>query len=500
MGRFKSLLKKIFLFIFLIIVLIFLTSFGLSLFLKNTIKNTNGEYNITLKDAKVNILTQSITVNNIIINSRKKEKDSLNIETAQLYINGISLSDITNPQNINLSNIEINSPQITLYKGNDTTSGKTNTLKDLKSFMVKKLNIKNGEMTFFSAKGDTTWHMKKISLAYKDFSTDSSTITNRLPYTYSEQIAEIENIQFKMNEYQTLLAENISVNNSKATIQKLQINPQYTKQDFQTKITEEKDWIKLHVKKLIVNDINLNNKEILFDSKEVEIDSASLYVYRNKLLPDQTKYKPLYSKMLRELPFKINVDSIKIKNSSIVYEERINAEGKPGRLEFMEFNSLIKNINNKENSGLTELNIKTRFMNNAAFHVNWSFEVANTADYFNIQGKLLDFEAPLANKFITPNFNSKAKGVINALAFDIKGNDVIAHGKIEMNYEGLKFEIINKDKTKVNKFLSSVANLLVKKNEKIPKSKEIEVERNQQKSFFNYFWLCIEEGVMATIL
>src|SRR5690606_23495380 len=222
--------------------------------------------------------------------------------------------------------------------------------------------------------------------------------------------------------------------------------------------------------------------------------------YRNKLLPDQTKYKPLYSKMLRDLPFKINVDSIKIKNSSIVYEERINAEGKPGRLEFMEFNSLIKNVNNKDKSGLTELNIKTHIMVNATFHVNWRFEVANTADYFNIQGKLLDFNASLADKFITPNFNSKAKGVINSLDFDIKGNDITANGKIEMNYEGLKFEIINKDKTKVNKFLSSVANLFVKKNKKIPESKEIEVERDQQKSFFNYFWLCIEDGVMATIL
>ena len=496
----KSLTKKIFLFIFIAIIVILLINFGLSIFLTNKIKDLNGEYTISVKEAKVNIITQSITVNNLIINSRKKGKDSLHFDTTELYIKGVSLSDIRNPQTINLSSIKISSPHIKIYQG-DTTSGKNNkAMEDLKSFKVKDLKINNGKMTLFNADSDTTWHIKKINLAYKEFKTDSSLVTNRMPYTYNEQLIEVENMMFKMNEYQNIVLENLSLDNAKATIHNLQIVPQYNKHEFQGKITEEKDWIELDVKSLIVNKINLNNKEIVFDSEKIEIDSASLYVYRNKLMPDQTKYKPLYSKMLRELPFKLNVDSVNIKNSSIVYEERINADGKPGRLEFTKFNSLIKNINNNKNSGITDLNIKTRFMDNADFNVHWSFEVANTADYFNIRGRLLAFDASFADKFITPNFNSKAKGVINLLDFNIRGNDVKANGNIEMKYEGLKFEIINKDKTKVNKFLSSVANLFVKKNEKIPESKEIEVERDQQKSFFNYFWLCIEDGLMATIL
>ncbi len=497
---FKSFTKKIFLFIFIAIIVILLINFGLSLFLKNKIKNFNGEYTISHKEAKVNIITQSITVNNLIINSREKGKDSLHFDTAELYIKGVSLSDIRNPQSINLSRIKISSPHIKIYKGDTSSVNNHKAKSDLKSFNVKNLNINNGKITLFNANSDTIWHIKKINLKYKEFKSDSNTVKNRVPYTYTEQLVQVENMKFKMNEYQNILLENFSLDNARATIHNLQILPQYTKHEFQGKITEEKDWIKLDVKSLIVNKMNLNNKEIVFDSEEIQIDSASLYVYRNKLLPDQTKYKPLYSKMLRELPFKLNVDSVNIKNSSIVYEERINAEGKPGRLEFTQFNSLIKNVNNKENSGITDLNIKTRFMDNADFNVHWSFEVANTADYFNIEGRLLAFNASLADKFITPNFNSKANGVINSLDFDIKGNDVIANGNIEMKYEGLKFEIINKEKNKVNKFLSSVANLFVKKNEKIPESKEIEVERDQQKSFFNYFWLCIEDGVMATIL
>src|SRR5690606_18291145 len=178
MSRFKSLTKTIFIFIFIAVTLIFLINIGLSLYLKNKIKNIKGEYAISIKDAKVNVVTQSITVNNIIINSKKKEKDSLYFDTDELHISGISLSDIRNPKSINLSNIKISSPNIKIYKG-DTTSGNGNALKDLKSFNVKKINIKNGEITFFSAESDTTWHIKKINLAYKNFSVDSNSIKNR---------------------------------------------------------------------------------------------------------------------------------------------------------------------------------------------------------------------------------------------------------------------------------------------------------------------------------
>src|SRR5690606_2645104 len=125
-------------------------------------------------------------------------------------------------------------------------------------------------------KRDTTWHIEKVNLKYKDFRIDSNTIKNRLPYKYSEQIADLKNMQLKMNEYQKLFIKNLSLKNTKATIQNLQINPEYSKQEFQTKITKEKDWIKLNVKKLIINDINLNEKEIVFGSKHIAIDSASL--------------------------------------------------------------------------------------------------------------------------------------------------------------------------------------------------------------------------------
>src|SRR5690606_25620135 len=220
--------------------LVFLTNIGLSLLLKNKIENIDKEYTINIKEAKVNILTQSITVNNIVINSSKKEKDSLYLETAQLYINGISINDILNPQNIDLSNIEIKSPRIIIFKGEDTTSGNNNTLKKLKSFKVKEINIQNGEITYLNFKRDTTWHTEKVNLKYKDFRIDSNTIKNRLPYKYTEQIADLKNMQLKMNEYQKLFIKNLSLKNTKATIQNLQINPEYSKQEFQTKITKEK--------------------------------------------------------------------------------------------------------------------------------------------------------------------------------------------------------------------------------------------------------------------
>jgi len=46
-----------------------------------------------------------------------------------------------------------------------------------------------------------------------------------------------------------------------------------------------------------------------------------------------------------------------------------------------------------------------------------------------------------------------------------------------------------------------VANLVVKKDsEKFPESVDIEVERSKDRSFFNFYWKGIEDGLKKSLL
>jgi hypothetical protein len=255
------------------------------------------------------------------------------------------------------------------------------------------------------------------------------------------------------------------------------------------------------VKRLEINDyfINENLNDSLYTVKKINIDSASLNVYRNKLIADDTSYKPLYSKQLRQLPIKLNVDSILITKSSIIYEERVVKEGVPGKIHFNTINSTITNINNYNKEAITNIDLTTMFMNDAKFDFKWSFQISNTSDYFNMNGNVVGLDMAKTNSFLSPNLNVKTSGYIKSLSFNIAGNDVEANGELNMNYENLKIDVGEKDKT-VNSIVNAVANLIIKNKNEKTKKQEFEVSRDQQKSVFNYLWICVKAGTLDNII
>jgi hypothetical protein len=82
-------------------------------------------------------------------------------------------------------------------------------------------------------------------------------------------------------------------------------------------------------------------------------------------------------------------------------------------------------------------------------------------------------------------------------------NGNIEHGKgtFAINYDHLKVDILKKDGKKENKIVSAVANLVVK-NDTDGKLKQtnVEVDRIQHKSVFNFLWRFVEQGLKQSVL
>ena len=70
-----------------------------------------------------------------------------------------------------------------------------------------------------------------------------------------------------------------------------------------------------------------------------------------------------------------------------------------------------------------------------------------------------------------------------------------------MTHKDLKVSILDKETKQKKKFLSALVNLFVKSNsKKFPESVEVDVRRDNTKSFFNLFWRGIEEGLKKTLI
>lgn len=94
---------------------------------------------------------------------------------------------------------------------------------------------------------------------------------------------------------------------------------------------------------------NGNDKPMIYAEK-VRLNQPDITVYRNKVTPEQTPRKPLYSEMLRKAKFGLDIPTIDIKNGKVVYEEHIDYRQKPGKIYFTNFNATITNLNNTQAS------------------------------------------------------------------------------------------------------------------------------------------------------
>jgi len=196
----------------------------------------------------------------------------------------------------------------------------------------------------------------------------------------------------------------------------------------------------------------------------------------------------------------LTIDSLHIKNATIVYEERVIARQPAGAINFSKLNAAIGNVSNTYAQGEknTTIHINSIFMGESPLKINWSFDVNDTRDTFQIQGELDALNATKMNSFTKASLNVQLEGKVKKTYFNINGNDRSSTVDLRISYDNLKVEILNKE-NKRNWFLSTVANIFVRKDtdtrEGSFKEGKATAERNRDKSFFNYLWINIQEGL-----
>jgi hypothetical protein len=228
-------------------------------------------------------------------------------------------------------------------------------------------------------------------------------------------------------------------------------------------------------------------------------------VFRSKIPEDDLSKKPLFSALLREIPFKMQVDTLLMRDAILEYEEEKSVEEGPGLVSFHEFNLVATNVNSGfKTADLSEVKIDVDclFMNVAPLIADWHFNVRDTTDAFTINGRVLEFPANQIHPFTKPYLNVAIDGQVDGAYFNFIGNDVSSSGNFAIKYHELKVTVYrNNSPRERNKLLTVIGNVLVKKDSNLKvKEVEVEVERVQEKSFFNFLFRNVAEGLKKTLL
>ena len=444
------------------------------------------------------------------LNIKKSSFKSLNTFDVQNV--NITIKEITNKLNdeLHIKEFILNKPKIVqIAKKSDGSHKKHETLHLNDEVKIDLIKINDASYVLkneSSLKNEIT--VAKFNLSLHNILVTDETVKNKIPFTYQNPILSTGKIHYDTGSFYDLYSNGIQIQNNNVTITNINLKPKFNKTVFNSKLKYGTDLFNISTGSIVLNNLNwgFDKKDIFYlKFSEVALNSINATIYRNATIPNKPGLNKLYSQKLRELKFGLDIPKVTIKNSTLVYEEETKKSSGIGKLTFKNLNANIKNIYSgyARNSGpTTTIDVSTNFMDEAKVGVNWHFNILDKSDSFNIKGTVLGLPADGMNPFIKPYLNVSATGTIDEVDFDFNGNNNTASGSFAMNYDHLKMSLYKHDGEKKRKFLSTIANLAIKKNthDKILEHQTKPVERDKNKGFFSFFWLNLKQGLKQTFI
>ncbi len=242
---------------------------------------------------------------------------------------------------------------------------------------------------------------------------------------------------------------------------------------------------------------------------ELRIGRTALHDFRDKTLPDQPfSNKPMPARLLRELPITVCLDSLVVQHLDVDYHEKDTVSNRYGQVDFKDIQAVVHGICTLDPAKGPQMRLNARAMvyGNAPIRFQFITNIFDSSDHFSANASIgpLPFEAfnAMTNNLILARATT---GQIKSIEYTLEANNIRGHGRVDMEYDGLKVVLLKHDGSKEeNKLKSFVLNtLLHSKNLKESngfRHGDYTVERKQDRQVFNYLWSGLREGVVATVM
>lgn len=463
-------------------------------------------------DISVQTFSGTLVLSNasLIIKNKEDGIEHTFINVEKLKISEISYWDYLYNNEIHIETISLENPTMAYYKDRMVPSRDTiskGIFRIYKPIIVDRVEINNTKFAIYEKDKDSTkLYAKNLSVIVNGILVDNNTIIRKIPIEYTDFEATSDSLFVKVSRYENLIIGNFSTENHNALFEDLSLKTKYSKRELSGIITKERDHYDLSLHSLSINAFDFGFHQGLFfaNSKHVILNAPSLEIYRDKLVADDPKIKPLYSKMLRDLPFELTVDSLNITDAKIKYEERVKPENMGGSITFENLDAAISNVSNTYKSP-TKTNIKVTadFMEKTPFSADWSFDVQNKNDHFSFNAEVGSLAAEKMNSFTEPNLKVRLEGRTNKTYFTIDGNNETATTNMKISYTDFKVAILQKDGGKKNKLLSAIANIFISKDSEkkndFYREGTAESTRNKTQSVFNFLWISVKNSLVKSM-
>ena len=394
--------------------------------------------------------------------------------------------------------------------------------KSLKSIHIGSISILDADFDYINgATSKTLNSVKHLNVNVKDILIDSLSQYDTTRFYHTRDIA------FELTGYRALSKDKMyttkvdtikgSATGKTIEITGLQMIPMYPELQFSRMQKEQKDRYDLLFRKIKLSGVDfiLLNTEGNLHASSIKIGPAKVNIFMNRELPPttQNKGRNFPHMALQRLSIPAVIDTLKLHNVDVAYTEYDPIAQKKGTMEFYKLSGNILNVTNdslqlsKNNHARASLHTLLQRKININVDINFNLTAQNGA--FTYSGTMGAFDMrilnPVAKSLGLLEINS---GMVQKIAFNIKGNTTGSSGNVQFNYRDLNIKLLKagEDGEPVKKkgLLSFLANALVVKDQNPDKDKpartaNITFVRPPSASFFNLMWKSVYIGVREIV-
>jgi hypothetical protein len=439
-----------------------------------------------------------ITVRGISLSNAEPSSLPLSIADASVSavtFTGVQLLPLLLSDNIKLDSILIDKVKLTKY--HTTKTGKNATSK--RRFEFAYIRIDSLEVTQLDSND------RVLSNTHVSFETRNLHGTFPLTDIHAEVLV-LNGFQTTLpgSMYRIKFKEARLENMNHFEVDSLKISPLYPKTEFARRVGYETDRLDCVFPAIEFDGINY---ESFLHDNALAIHQVSLSfmisVYRDKRIKDLRRFKPLPDSLMRRLPFAVTIDSIRVEDSQVIYEEVAESADESGKVHFRKLNAMIYDISNRAETAM-HLRAHARFMNDGEISIRGNFYNSDKPHF--LEGSLRNFKLPRINQMLMPATGLTIEsGKLDLMRFAFWYNNHHSDGELVLNYRDLKLQSLRenkRDKSVPDVVKTLLINAFIEndldKNDPRPKRQgEIHFVRDQNKFIFNFWWKSLLSGIKA---
>ena len=252
-------------------------------------------------------------------------------------------------------------------------------------------------------------------------------------------------------------------------------------------------------------DIEKYIRDTVMDMGVLNVDNGRLTVFRDKRVPRKPGIvRPLPGQQLKQLPIHVQVDTVRVNNSHVEYEEYNEKTNDAGKVTVAKLNGQITRVRNHNLHHSDSLHlIASAFIADSIYtRLNVKQSYTDSLGGFLMTVQMGPADLAVLNPVLRALASAELKsGRLDTLSMRVVGRDELAFGEIKMSYHNLKVLVLKKGGGK-KPLLSGIKNFFANtliKNESNEKGSRIFIRRQKDRSAINYLVKITLNGITNTI-